>query len=173
LDDSDARVHALAATAYLNLGEHELARSHIERALTLNPNDVEVLYRMGAIAAYHGDPQDGLDWMQKAMRLDPFYPDSRLEPLFDAYYMAGEYGKAVETFRRWRNPPIHMHAEFAAALAQLGRTEAARAAVAGYDRNRPKEQDISEFARRHVRLCESPKDRDHWLDGYRKAGFAV
>jgi adenylate cyclase len=173
LDDSDAKVHALAATAYLNLGEHERAQSHIERAMTLNPNDVEVLYRLGAVAAYHGKPQEGLDWMQKAMRLDPFYPDSKLEPLFDACYMLGAYEKAIDVFRRWRNPPIHMHAEFAAALAQLGRTPEAREAVDTYDRNRPKEHDVSEFAKRHVRLCKFSADRDHWLDGYRKAGFEV
>ena len=51
IDDEDAMVHSSAATAYLHLGEHALARAHIERALSLNPNDVEALYRMGAIAA--------------------------------------------------------------------------------------------------------------------------
>ena len=83
----------------MHLGEHERTESHMKKAMALNPNDVEVLYRMGAVAAYYGNPEEGLDWMEKAMRLDPFYPDSRLEALFDAYYMAGDYGKAVKTFR--------------------------------------------------------------------------
>ena len=52
------------------------------------------------------------------MRLDPLYPDSRLETLFDAYYMAANYEKAIEVFRRWHAPPVHMCAEFAAASAQ-------------------------------------------------------
>jgi len=173
LDDSDAMVHAIAATAYLHLGEHELTESHMQRAIRLNPNDVEVLYRMGAVAAYCGNPREGLDWMQKAMRLDPFYPDPRLEALFDAYYMLGEYGKAAEVFRRWRNPPVHMYAEFAAALAKLGDPGACREAVDTYDRIRPKAHDISEFAKRHARICKLRTDRDHWLDGYRMAGFDV
>ena len=173
LDDNDARIHAIAATAYLHLGEHELTESHMKKAMTLNPNDVEVLYRMGAVAAYYGSPEEGLDWMERAMRLDPFYPDSRLEALFDTYYMAGDYAKAVETFRRWRNPPVHMYAEFAAALAKLGDKNAASDAVEAYDRKRPKQHVISEFAKRHVRICKYQADREHWLDGYRLAGFNV
>jgi len=172
-DDGDAMVQSSAATAYLNLGEHALAQAHIERALSLNPNDVEVLYRMGAVATYLGNPDDGLEWMQKAMRLDPFYPDSRLEAVFDAHYMARDYESAVALFKRWRHPPVHMHAEFAAALAQLGETEAAAEAVEAYDQLRPKEHDISEFAKRHVRICKLQSDREHWLEGYRKAGFEV
>jgi len=139
LDDTDARIHALSATAYLHLGEHELTEFHTE----------------------------------KAMRLDPFYPDSRLEALFDAYYMAGDYGKAVDSFRRWRNPPAHMYAEFAAALAKLGRTDAARVAVDTYDHKRPREHDASEFAKRHSRICKLEADREYWLEGYREAGFDV
>ena len=166
-------VHSCAATAYLHLGEHGLARLHIERALSLNPNDVEALYRRGAVAAYLGNPQDGLEWLDKAMRLDPFYPDSRLEALFDAHYMAGDYEAAVAVFKRWRHPPVHMQAEFAAALAQLGESEAAAEAVETYDRLRPKAHDISEFAKRHVRICKLQSDRDRWLEGYRKAGFQV
>jgi adenylate cyclase len=173
LDDSDAMIHAIAATAYLHLGEHEFTESHMQRAMRLNPNDVEVLYRMGAVAAYCGNPREGLDWLEKAMRLDPFYPESRLEALFDAHYMLADYGKAVEVFRRWRNPPVHMYAEFAAALAKLGDSDASREAVGTYDRVRPKEHGISEFAKRHVRICKLHADRDHWLDGYRKAGFDV
>ena len=43
----------------------------------------------------------------------------------------------------------------------------------GYLWLRPKEQDLSEFAKRHARICKHQSDRDHWLEGYRKAGFHV
>jgi adenylate cyclase len=173
LDDRDATVHAVAASVYLLLGEYALTEAHIERAIALNPNDVEVLYRMGMTAVYHGDPQAGLTWLRKAMRLDPFYPDSRYEALFDAHYMAGDYGSAVDLFRRWRAPPVHMYAEFAAALAQTGDSEAAAEAVGLYDRQRAEQHDIHAFVQRHTRMCKLQADRDHWLEGYRKAGFPV
>jgi len=173
LDDRDATVHAVAATVYLFLGEFALSEAHIERAMALNPNDVEVLYRRGMTAVYLGEPGAGIDWLKKAMRLDPFYPESRFEILFDGYYMAGDYAAAVEVSHKWRNPPIHMYAEFAAAFAQLGDAKAAERARARYEEMRAKDRGISEFAARHLRICKTPSDRDHWLEGYRKAGFSV
>jgi hypothetical protein len=87
--------------------------------------------------------------------------------------MAGDYGSAVDLFRRWRAPPVHMYAEFAAALAQAGDSRAAAEAVGLYDRQRAKEHDIRAFVQRHTRMCKLPADRDRWLEGYRKAGFPV
>jgi len=173
LDDRDATVHAIAASAYLHRGEYAFTKAHIDRAMALNPNDVEVLYRMAMTAIYHGDPRAGLDWLNKAMRLDPFYPEYWFEILFDAHYMASDYAAAVEVFGRWRSPPIHMYAEFAAALAQMGDMAAAAKAVEAYERKRPREHGIAEFAKRHTRICKLQVDRDHWLEGYRKAGFSV
>jgi hypothetical protein len=66
-----------------------------------------------------------------------------------------------------------MYAEFAAALAQTGDSEAAAEAVGLYDRQRAEQHDIHAFVQRHTRMCKLQADRDHWLEGYRKAGFPV
>jgi len=173
LENHDATIHAIAAMVYLHRAEHALTETHIERAMALNPNDVEVLYRRAMTAVYHGDPQAGLAWLRKAMRLDPFYPDYWLEVLFDASYLSGDYAAAAEAFRRWRDPPIHMYAELAAACAQMGDMAAAAKAVETYERKRPEEHDITEFVKRHTRICKHQAGRDRWLEGYRKAGFPV
>jgi adenylate cyclase len=173
LDNSDAMVQAVAAMVFIHLGEYALTEAHIERAMALNPNDVEVLYRRAMTAIYHGDPHAGLDWMKKAMRLNPYYPEYWIEILFDGYYMANNYAAAVDVFRQWRCPPIHMFAEFAAALAQMGDVEGTARAVETCERRGFKEHDIAGFIGRHTRMCKLQADRDHWLDGYRKAGFSV
>jgi len=173
LENHDATIHAIAAMVYLHRAEHALTETHIERAMALNPNDVEVLYRRAMTAVYHGDPQAGLAWLRKAMRLDPFYPDYWLEVLFDASYLSGNDAAAAEAFKRWRNPPIHMYAQCAAALAQMGDMTAAAKAVETYERKRPEEHDITEFVKRHTRICKHQADRDRWLEGYRRAGFPV
>jgi ribosome modulation factor len=49
----------------------------------------------------------------------------------------------------------------------------ARAAVAEYERQRPKDYDFGKFAAAHMTMCKYQEDRDHWLEGYRKAGFSV
>jgi len=51
--------------------------------------------------------------------------------------------------------------------------EAAKDALAKYERNRPREHDAATMITYHVRMCANPEDRDRWLEGYRKIGLAV
>ena len=44
LDDSDHHAHCILGTVYLFLREFALARKHLERAVTLNPNDANSSY---------------------------------------------------------------------------------------------------------------------------------
>ena len=53
------------------------------------------------------------------------------------------------------------------------RMEDASAAAAEFERLRPDGYDFAEFAHAHVRMCGRPEDREHWLEGYRKAGLLV
>lgn len=46
LDDNDSRTHTALGVAYLFRGEHDLARSHLERALALNPSDTRTLVHL-------------------------------------------------------------------------------------------------------------------------------
>jgi hypothetical protein len=64
-----------------------------------------------------------------------------------------------------------MYAELAAGYAQANRMEEACAAAAGFERLRPEGYDFAEVARVHGHMCLRPEDRDHWLEGYRKAGL--
>ncbi len=94
-----------------------------------------------------------------------------MEFLGDAYYMAKRYDEAIETIERRNNPPSYFNAELAACYAQLGRMDEAQAAVAEYERQRPEDSNFGEFAAAHIKMCARQEDRDHWLEGYRKAGL--
>ncbi len=63
----------------------------------------------------------------------------------------------------------------AATLAALKahRMEDARAAAAEFERLRPDGYDFAEVARFHGQMCAHTEDREHWLEGYRKAGLLV
>jgi tetratricopeptide (TPR) repeat protein len=172
LDDRDAKVHAIAASAYLHLGEYERSEKHIERALALNPNDAEVVFRKGLVDNYHGKHEEGMKWLEQAMRMDPHSNQLSLEVVFDALYMLRRYAEAIETFKRWSHPPAYMYAE-AAACALLGDEEAAARFAASFLECCPPHMDAREFARRHVAICRRQEDKDHWLEGYRKAGLKV
>ncbi len=91
--------------------------------------------------------------------------------LCDCYYMLGDYEKVIEIHDMYQHAPAFLYMVLAAACAQAGQLEEAAAAVDQYERTRPPEHDATTMIKFHVRMCIREKDRDLWLEGYRKAGF--
>jgi TolB-like protein len=120
ISPSDPSIQAIAANTYMMLGEHDLARQHIERAISLNPNDGEVIASAVFVLNYLGDQEAGLRWNKIQSRHDPISSDGYRENAIDLYYMARRYEDAIAVYRGWRNPPIQLHVEIAAAYAQNG-----------------------------------------------------
>jgi adenylate cyclase len=172
-DEGEAQTHANAGRAYLVSGKYELAISHAEQAIVLNPNDWFTVMQWGGVINYLGDHSRAIERLSRSLRLDPYHPAARLETLFDACYMARQYEKAVHAFERWPNPPPHMWAEAAACHAQLDQMERACEARRRYEGARPEHFAFDEYAAAHVAMCKHQRDRDHWLEGYRKAGLPV
>jgi adenylate cyclase len=173
LDDSDSTAHATAAWTYLVSGDFDLADIHSNRAIELNPNDWYAARTRGVVTNYLGYHSHALEWIHKALRLDPLHPTTKLEALIDAYYMLHDYEKAIEAFNQWQDAPAHMWAEGAACYAQLGRIDEASTAVQQYEQRRPEGYEVLKVVAAHLRLCKLQADRDHWLEGYRKAGLPV
>ena len=131
------------------------------------------MWARGLVFAYLGDHNEALRCHQKAMRIDPHFADGLREPLVDAHYMARRYDEAIALFRGWLNPPWHMYSDLAAAHAQLDQMDEAREACEHYYRSLPEGHDSARGLRYHVDMCARQEDRDHWIEGYRKAGFAM
>ncbi len=172
-DDQDAYVHASAAIAYSTCGDFDQAKRHADRAIALNPNEYMAIYARGMELSYGGDPEAGLAWYQKASRLDPQAPDFFLEAFVECHYMRRAYQDAVNFFNQWQNPPFYMYSVLAACHAQLGNMAEAAAAVETYMTERPSIHDRKLRTAAHLRMCKRQEDREHWLEGYRKAGFDV
>jgi tetratricopeptide (TPR) repeat protein len=173
IDPTDPTIQAVVSEAYQLMGERDLSRRHIERAIKLNPNDYVVMYFAGIVLAYLGDHEEGLRWLHRLSRHDPFSGDSIREQFFDLYYMTRRYEDAIAMFRGWRNPPSHMYLELAATYAQLDRLDDARTAMAQHEQTRPGGFNSGQVAHAHARMCARREDREHWLEGYRKAGIEV
>jgi len=172
-EPNDARVQVIAAHAYQFIGDHDLSRRHLDKAIALNPNDITVMRSAGQILAYLGNHADAQNWYSKFLRRDPHFADGFRESQFDIYYMMRNYDDAVMTFQGWPNPRPHMYCQLAAAYAQLSRMDEARAAVAAFERRKPAGYDVAMFGRAHARMCRRKEDADNWIEGYRKAGFPV
>jgi TolB-like protein/class 3 adenylate cyclase len=174
LDPENAQVNAYAATAYTLCGDSRRAVSHAERAVALNPNDARTLYALAQALTYAGDQRRALEWFARSEKLEPYAPDDdRLDWLCDCHYLLGNYEKVVEIHRSYQEAYPFLFLVLAAACAQLGQTEAAKDALAKYERTRPREHDAATMIKYHVRMCAKPEDRDRWLEGYRKIGFDV
>jgi len=171
INPSDPSIQAIAANTYMMLGEHDLARQHIERAISLNPNDGEVIASAVFVLNYLGDQEEALRWNETQSRHDPISSDGYRENTVDLYYMARRYEDAIAVYRGWRNPPIQLHVEIAAAYAQNGQPEEAKAAFETYLRRRPEGYDVAAVFRHQFRQCAKPEDAEHWREGYRKVGL--
>jgi adenylate cyclase len=130
LDDNDSDVHRILAALNLNRNEHDKAAYHQERALALNPNYDLVVVQQGELLTWLGRPEEGIDWIKKAMRLNPYHPERFWSHLGRAYYCAEKYAEAAEAFSRITRPDHTHHAFLAATFARMGNTVAAKAHAA-------------------------------------------
>ena len=77
---------------------------HQQRALSLNPNDDLVVVQQGEILTWLGQAEEGIEWIKKAMRLNPYHPERFWSHLGRAYFVARRYAEALEALKRVRTP---------------------------------------------------------------------
>jgi adenylate cyclase len=133
LDDSLPRAHIALATVLLLKKQHEQAVTEAERVIALAPNSAEGYAALGFVLAYAGRPQEGIEALEKAIRLNPHYPVLYLSYLGHAYHLAGRDEEAIIVWRRalTRNPSFPpAHVFLAATYSDLGRDEEAQAEAA-------------------------------------------
>lgn len=129
LDPNDSDVHRILAAINLTLNQHEKATYHQERALCLNPNDDLIVVQQGEFLTWLGRPEEGIPWIEKAMRLNPYHPERYWNHLGRAYFAARRYADAISAFSRIARPnPMH-HAYLAGSYAMLGDGAAAQRRV--------------------------------------------
>jgi adenylate cyclase len=168
LDDNDSDVHRILAAVNLVRGDHDQAEYHQERALTLNPNYDLVVVQQGELLTWLGRPEEGIDWIRKAMRLNPYHPERFWNHLGRALYAARRYAEAVEAFSRISRPDHTHHAFLAAALAQIGNQTAASAHAREVLQREPSFSTQRYLATLHYK---HEADRLHYAEGLRKAGL--
>lgn len=132
LDDNDSDVHRILAAMQVLQGDFDQAEYHQKRALELNPNDDLIVVQQGENLTWMGQAEDGIEWILKAMRLNPYHPERFWGHLGRAYFVARRYDEAIEALRQINQPNISINAFLAAAYARLGdyqRAERHRTAI--------------------------------------------
>jgi adenylate cyclase len=168
LDDNDSDVHRILAAWNLVQRQHEKAMYHQERALGLNPNNDLIVVQQGELLTWLGRPEEGIDWIKRAMQLNPYHPERYWNHLGRAYYMARRYPEAAQAFARISAPDHAHHAFMAAAFAQMGDAVAAAAHAEQVERRAPGFSVQGYLETLHYKRTA---DREHHRDGLLKAGL--
>ncbi|AZO69020.1 MULTISPECIES: adenylate/guanylate cyclase domain-containing protein [unclassified Mesorhizobium] len=169
LDDNDADVHRILAAVNVNNNELTTARYHQERALALNPNYDLVVVQQGELLTWLGRPEEGIEWIRKAMQLNPHHPERFWSHLGKAHFAARQYGEAIEAFMHLSTMDSVQHAFAAACYGWLG-DEIAATAHLGKIRTLDPQFDLDSFIATLHYAQEA--DAQHVREGLLKAGIA-
>jgi adenylate cyclase len=168
LDDNDAECHRILCEVHLIRRDYDRAQYHQERALSLNPNDPRMVAQRGHLLTWLGQASEGVEWIEKAVRLDPAQPDDHYVKSLVALHAARMYADAARAFSRVARPQYFTHAHMAACLAELGDVVGAQEHVAEVVRLRPAFS-VRQYA--GTLPFKSQADRDHVHSGMIKAGL--
>jgi adenylate cyclase len=168
LDADDSDVHRILAAVHLLSDNHETAEYHQQRAVALNPNNDLIVVQQGELYTWLGEPEKGIEWIRKAMRLNPHHPERFWNHLGRAFFVARRYNEAIESFRRISHPDQFHHAFLAASLAMIGDDAAGAAHVRSVLALDPKFSIDAYLRTLHYRL---DSDREHHREALLKAAI--
>ncbi len=167
LDKSDARGFGELGFAHLYRKEHGPAINAYDRALTLNPNDADLMSDMADALAHSGRSEEAVEMLQKAMRLNPFYPDQYIWHLGGAYFNLKRYEDAIRTIKTMQNPTEGRRL-LAASYGHLGREAEARTEADLVLKAHPRFS-VDRWAAVQPDMYQ--EDVQHFVEGLKRAGL--
>ncbi|MBP2235299.1 adenylate cyclase [Sinorhizobium kostiense] len=167
-DPQNADAHIVLGYLRAYEGEFEAGVAEFEQGLRLNPNHSAGWAHLADLRVFEGHAIEAVECAENSFRLNPYPPGDHYSFLGWAQYAAGRYQDAVETLRHPQAGGPGSKRNLAAALAQLGRTEEAR------ETGREFLSEFPNFSARQwgkTQPFRNDADRQHFIDGYVKAGL--
>jgi adenylate cyclase len=167
LDSLDARAFAELAFSHLYGKQHGQALADYKRAMALNPSDADIVAEHADCLTYLGQPETGITMLERAMRLNPYFPDWYLWCLADAYWTLGRPEEVISTVQRMQNP-VEGGRLLAVSYAELGMWDQAKDVTAGIlSRNPSFSVRVWKERLPHV----DPALNEKFAEGLRRAGL--
>jgi TolB-like protein/Tfp pilus assembly protein PilF len=172
-DSEDPWAHNGLAHVHLFTRRFDDSLAEFEVALRLNPNFALAQGYYGLSLSYSGRWQEADEAARRALRLSPRDPFSAVYTGIAAYaqFLGRNYQEAMRLARegvRQRSDFVGAHRVLTAAAGMAGQTEVAKAAVKDLQRTQP---NISlAWIASHMPIRHQA-DRDHYLEGLRRAGL--
>ncbi|WP_372677949.1 tetratricopeptide repeat protein [Desulfosarcina sp.] len=100
LDNSNASAHGELGYIYMRFGEYDLAKSELQKAIDLNPNDFVSYRHMAAVLLYSGLPDESLAWYEKHFKFDPDISPGGYMNVGIAHFLNGDDDKAIDWLKQ-------------------------------------------------------------------------
>jgi len=177
-DPNRSMAHYAVAMVRRSQGRQSESKLEFEAAITLDRNNARAYFNLGQTLMFLGQPEAGIPYVEKALRLNPFDPNTA-----GFYWLLGmchlllhHVDQAIDLLRKARagNPRLfYAHLSLAGALGLRGDLDEARAALTEALKLKP---EINSLARLRAYLY---KGVDHYWAlrektinvGLRRAGF--
>ena len=172
LDESDPWAHLALGFVGFTRRHTDEAVEEFRRALDLNPNFAAAHGFLGCALAFDGRSGQAIAHIEQAIRMSPHDPQNALlnAALAAAHYQAGRYAEAIGFGRKAIQQRFELtngHRIYVASLAQAGRIEDARTALARLQELHP--ENSLAWIERNVPYTPGPMAK--FLEGFRKAGL--
>lgn len=168
LGRNDPVAHRALAFVHLYAGKPDEAESEIQTALRINPDFADGLAATGGLRVLQGRPTEAIALLRRALSINSFPPGWYFWDLGFGCYAASRYADAVEVLSRDEIERSPARRILAASYAQLGLMTDAVNAAREFLKVNPRFR-ASTWA--NTQAFERPEDRQHFVDGYRKAGL--
>jgi adenylate cyclase len=151
LDGNDSLTHTAMGIAHLFRSEHDLARSHFEHALKLNPSNTDAMVHFARWEALTGNPDKGIERLTEALQYNPIANYQWFVGQID--FIAERYDDALEALNSLSSPNALVHAFIAASQGQQGNIPEAEKAA-------------SQFITKATELLNASgtTEPDNWID---------
>jgi adenylate cyclase len=172
LNPSLPLVYEALGNVHLFKKQHDEAVAAARQWIKFEPGNADAYANLAGALQFSGEPEQVIPLIEKAMRLNPFYPFYYILYRGQAYLAMERYEEALEALKRSaaHNPEaLPAHVYLAACLGLLGKDAPAREALAEVRRIYP---DFSTTWVQTFLPYKRAADSDRLAEGLRKAGLS-
>ncbi|MFQ5967218.1 MAG: adenylate/guanylate cyclase domain-containing protein [Acidimicrobiia bacterium] len=168
LDDFDAEVHWLLGDLYMIERQYEKTEAEYRRSIELNSSLADVRADWASIATRLGMPDEGVESMELALRLNPNHPVWYAWFHGSSLYGARRYNEAVKALQPAAIHTVVSRLYLAAALSRLGKQDEAEREVETAQSELP---GLSIELLEQLETYRAPEDQAHLSDALRSVGL--
>ena len=177
LDPDNALAHSYLAEQHIRLGDYDRSEFHADKAIELNPTASEGYTAKADLLGFCRRIEEAIPYADQCLYLDPHSVGSGWVA-GDIYRKAGQFDKAIKTFRSISHPPVSIHALVAISFIGLSLPDEARKEMKRYQKlakqqmsNYPQSEDEWRSLWRTYSSFQYDDDFDNMFEQLKQAGL--